>query len=343
MQNKITQIHNLLSEEGDVIESGWAKRPILRYERQKVHAGKFRIKEWDYFEIRNPHYGIVLLIYDVGYLANAQVTWIDFDSGTTEEITESVWFSGGSLNLPPGPHTGDVLFAQNGSSWEYRWDHQNHRRIFNFNFPKFRNGAGISGEIGLSQPPEMDTMVNLIPFKKKTQFVYVQKVNCMEPTGSVNVAGKIYEFSIKNNSYGLLDWSRAVFPYHCAWRWATASGRVGGVPFGFNIDYGFGTESSKSMIFYNHRGHHLDEATYSWDEKNVEGDWVFESNDSRVNLTLKPLYVERGGMNYVILKTKVLKVYGFITGEVILDDGSHITIDSADKLFGSAEAVVNYW
>lgn len=32
-----------------------------------------------------------------------------------------------------------------------------------------------------------------------------------------------------------------MFPYRVEWRWSTASGIVGSVPFGLNIDYGFFT------------------------------------------------------------------------------------------------------
>ena len=87
MQLEIKQAHDLLDDQGCLIESGWAKKLLLKYVRSKVHAGNLRIKEWDYYEIRNPDYGIVLLIYDVGYLANAQVTWLDFRNHTEEAIT----------------------------------------------------------------------------------------------------------------------------------------------------------------------------------------------------------------------------------------------------------------
>ena len=97
------------------------------------------------------------------------------------------------------------------------------------------------------------------------------------------------------------------------------------------------------MVFHNFRGHHLDEVHYSWDPTDVTKDWVFTSNDNRVQLRLKVMHVERGGMNYVILKTKLLKVYGFFTGEIVLDDGTKVQIRPEDRLFGSAEAVTNYW
>jgi hypothetical protein len=70
---------------------------------------------------------------------------------------------------------------------------------------------------------------------------------------------------------------------------------------------------------------------------------IFHDNDIRVELSLKPVCIERGGTNYVVLRTSLLKTYGFFTGRVRLDDGRWIQISESDRLFGSAEAVVNDW
>lgn len=346
MQKEITQAHDLLDHKGHLIENGWSKRLLLKYERSNVHAGKLRIKEWDYFEVLNENYGIILLYHDVGYLGVAQVTWMDFNKGKFEELQEQVWFSKGSMNLPPSADDGDIIFDRNGNHWEMRWNHTTHERVFKFNYPKFRSGAGISGEIRLKQPPEMDSMVNVVPFKKKNQFVYALKTNNMIPNGKVKIGDAEFEFSEANGSNGLLDWTRSVFPYHVEWRWASASGKVSGLPFGLNIDYGitgFGT-ASKDMIFYKYKGHHIDKVEYTWNKNDPYQDWVFRSkNDERVSLKLKPKFIHKGGMNFVVLRTTVLKAYGFYTGKVKLDDGTIVEIKEKDRLFGHAEAVVNYW
>ncbi len=343
MSMEITKPGELLTDRGELVQVGWARKLFLSYRRDRVRAGKLRIKEWDFFEIRNPDYGIVLLIFDVGYLAKIQVTWIDFRAQKFEPITENVWFSLGSMNLPPGADEGNISFSQNGAFWEHCWDKIEHKRKFKFDFPKFREGKGISGEISLYQPPEMDTMVNTIPFKRKNQFVYAQKITCMVPEGTVNVAGEEFEFSEQNNSFGLLDWSRGVFPYYGTWRWSIASGKVGGNYLGLQVGYGFSGGNKKSMIFYNHRGHHLDNVRFTYDNNYPMKEWVFESNDNRVNLTLTPFCIERSGINFIVLRTKVLKVFGFFTGELVLDDGTVIKVTEKDRFFGSAEAVVNRW
>jgi hypothetical protein len=344
MQKELTEPHALHDENGHLIEPGKAKKLIQTYERSKVKAGKLRIKEWDYYEILNEHYGITLLYHDVGYLGVALVAWTDFDKGTHEEFQSQNWFCRGKMNLPPGDQ-GDIVYDRDGDHWECL--RRGEDRIFKFNFPKFRNGAGISGEITLTQPAEMDGMVNVIPFPKKTQFVYALKLHNMIPDGKVKVGEEEYEFTDENGSNGVLDWTRAVFPYHVEWRWSAFNGKVNGKPFGLLVDYGhinFGIESNKDMVFVNFKGQYLDKIHYTWDKKDPHKDWHFKSvNDDRVNGIMKVKWVHTGGMNFVVLKTQVLKAYGFFIGTVKLDDGTLIEIKEEDRVFGHAEAVVNYW
>jgi hypothetical protein len=342
MQREITKPGDLLDTHGRLAASGWAKQPLLRYDRGRIRASALRIKEWDYYEIVNPEYGIVLLVYDIGFQGRAVVKWMDFRAGTFEEHGPTIWFPQGAMGLPPTSETGDVVFDRGDVHWECRRG-KDGLRTFEFSFPGFRGGTGLSGTLSLAQPRGQDTMVNAIPFRRATRFVYAQKINCLVPDGRVRIGGDEYRFSRDNASHGCLDWSRAVFPYRVEWRWCTASGTVGGVPFGLNIDYGFGTESSKSMIFHGNMGHHLDRVRYTFDANDPMKDWIFIDDADRVRLALKPICIERGDTNFVLLRMKLLKAYGFFTGRVRLDDGREIRIGDTDRLFGSAEAVMNRW
>lgn len=342
MQRQLTEPGDLLDARGRLAASGWATQPLLRYDRGRVRASRLRIKEWDYYEIVNPEYGIVLLAYDIGYQGRAIVKWMDFRAGTFEEHGPTFWLTRGAMGLPPSSEAGDVVIDRGGAHWECRRLGDG-LRTFAFSFPDFRGGAGLSGTMNLVQPRGQHAMVNAIPFRRATQFVYAQKITCMVPDGRVTIGGAEYRFTRENHSYGCLDWSRAVFPCRVDWRWATASGTVDGVPFGLNIDYGFGTESSKSMIFHDGVGHHLGEARYLFDHDDPMKDWAFTDDEGRVDLTLAPVCIERGGTDFVLLKMSVLKAYGFFSGRVRLDDGRWIDVRESDRLFGSAEAVANRW
>ena len=66
------------------------------------------------------------------------------------------------------------------------------------------------------------------------------------------------------DSFGVLDWGRGVWTYHNTWYWGSASGQVEGVPFGWNIGYGFGDTSaaSENMLFYGGKAHKLSQVRF---------------------------------------------------------------------------------
>ncbi|WP_457559192.1 DUF2804 domain-containing protein [Candidatus Harpocratesius sp.] len=341
MQSEITKHGPLHDNNGYLIQSGWARDLLLQYERSKVRANPLRIKEWDFYEIRNDEFGLILVIFDVGYQGTIKAQFLDFKRHETSEASESEWFTKGKLNLPPSSNSGDIRYTIKNASWECLKKDDHH--LLKFNFPDYLGGKGFSGEIKLLYPRDMESLINIIPFRSPKQFVYAQKANCMQAFGSFKVGEKQYQFSEENPSFGCLDWTRAVFPYKTSWYWASASGLWKGNLLGFNFDYGFGTESSKNMIFFNHKGHHLDEVTYQWNHSNVKDDWIFKSNNDRVKMRLHPTFIMVEDTNFLVLRMKVLKAYGYFSGDLVLDNGEILHISKEDHLFGHAEHVVNRW
>lgn len=347
MQKEITRGSDLFDDRGRLIQTGWARQLIMNYNREKMRASLLRLKEWDCYCILNPEFQLNLIVADVGYFGMAHVNWFDYKAGKNKSSEITKLFTRGNLNLPRTADHGDVEF-QKGNSW-IKFKHlpgSLSQRELTFDFPdyEFEGRKGISGRIVLTRDPKDDTMVNVIPFRNPRHFVYVQKIVCMPALGEVNLGGEIYKFEGESNdSYASLDWSRGVFPYRTEWWWSYASGKVDGKYFGFNIDYGFGTESSKNMLFYEGKGHHLDEVTYTFDKNDPMRPWRYNSNDGRVELQLDPVYSNRDDINLLFLQTGGIHAYGFITGTVILDDGTKLHIERKDRVFGSAEYCKHRW
>ncbi|NLU47338.1 MAG: DUF2804 family protein [Syntrophomonadaceae bacterium] len=69
MQNEITASIPLLDASGYITQEGWARHPYWIYDRSKIHAPWWRIKEWDYFAIlsQDKQYGLTLTMSDLGY------------------------------------------------------------------------------------------------------------------------------------------------------------------------------------------------------------------------------------------------------------------------------------
>lgn len=341
MQEKIIEQTDLLDEKGELIQSGWATKLIANYNRENIKVNPYRIKEWDYYEITNPEFSLVLLIYDIGIFGEARIDWIDFGKKSSISKSVDIWNSRGSLNLPKTSETGDLEF--NKGEYSMKFSHQDGIRILTFNFPNFDKERGFKGEIHIFQDQNMETMVNIIPFKKKKQFVYAQKINCMNVSGMVKFGDKEFVFSKENHSFACLDWSRGVLPYKTSWKWCSASCEIDGKSFGFNIDYGFGTESSKNMIFYQGKGYHLDEVKYQWDENDLNKPWKFTSNDNRVNMVLEPVYILSGNLNLILFRHTSHRAYGFFIGKIVLESGKIIQFNKNDRVFGFAEFDQYLW
>jgi hypothetical protein len=342
MQEEITTRTDILDDNGHVVRPGWARDDLFNYDRSKIKVSPLRIKEWDFWEVFNSDYRIVLNIFDIGYAGVAQFTFTDFRTKKSVNAMMLKLFTKGSVGNPKSWRYDRPLRFVRGKSWmEFTRDGDN--VILAAEFPDAMKKQGIRGRISLFVDPKTDAIVNLIPFQDPSHFVYAEKINCMPATGSFQIGTQTYEFSPANNSWGVLDWTRAVFPYKNHWKWCSASGKVDGVPFGFNLDYGFGTESSKNMLFYNNKGHHLDEISYQHDKKNLNAPLNITSTDNRVNLTLTPIYIEKAGVDLGILGMKGINTYGHFTGTVVLDDDNVIRIKETDRLFGWAEEFMQKW
>ncbi len=342
MQKEITQRKDILDADGKVINSGWARDDLFNYERNKIKSGPLRIKEWDFWEVFNADYRVVLNIFDIGLAGLAMFTFTDFQSKESVNASMGRLLSKGKTGHPPSWRYSQPFRFARGKSW-MEFSKEGNTIILKCNFPRAAKGKGISGEAKLEVHPNTEGIANLIPFEDPHQFVYAEKLCALPANGSFKIGDRAVEFSAQNNSWGVLDWTRAVFPHKNHWKWCTAAGMVNGKPFGFNLDYGFGTESSKSMLFVAGRGHHLDEISYQHDKKNLDAPLIITSNDNRVNLVLKPKFIEKQGVDIGIIAMKGLSTTGFFTGEVVLDSGEKLQIRESDKVFGWAEEYYQKW
>ncbi len=340
MQNEITKSSDLLDENGHLIQKGWARKLILDYNRENINAGWHRIKEWDYYCILHPDFGISLVIADVGYLGLCTVCWLDFKEKSFYCKDQMKLFTRGKLNLPRTSEEGDLHFSNKNIVMDFK--RGKNKRILSVNYPDFMDGAGITGEIELYQDPKMDTIVVVTPFKENPKrFYYNQKINCMPAKGKIEIGGDSYQFS-EDNCFGVLDWGRGVWTYKNQWYWGSASGLVKGKPIGWNIGYGFGDLSThtENIIFYDGKGHKFDQVTFHIDPDDYLKPWRFTSNDGRFEMDFEPIFDRTNKMNLLILKTEPHQVFGYYNGHVVLDDGTKLHVD---RLLGFAEEVFNKW
>ncbi len=342
-QHEILRSAPLLNASGDLAEPGWARSLLPVYRRSDIRVSPMRIKEWDYYLITDGHVGLALTIADNGYMGLDSVSFLDFDEGWEQTKSPMRLFPMGKTSLPESSADGASEIARGGYAMAFY--HEDGARRLSFHMDRFLDGDAIEGIVTLSAAPE-ESMVIATPFDKPGHFYYNQKINCMRAEGWITLGKRRIELT-PDRFFGVLDWGRGVWTYHNTWYWGSASGELDGVPFGWNIGYGFGNTAaaSENVLFYDGRIHKLGTVEFHIpkDEKgrnaylNV---WNFTSDDNRFYMDFTPVLDRSALTSAIIIKSDQHQVFGRFTGRVTLDDG---TVLPVRDFFGFAEKVENKW
>ena len=334
----------LLNAQGTLDDAGHAFGLVRRYDRDKIAAGKMRIKEWDYYCISSPDAVLALTIADNGYMGLDSVTLLSVPMRWQQTRSFIRLFPMGKTALPPTSESGDVRVERKKYALDFKNDGT--KRELTVRVDDFLGGKPLTAHIVLTDPPR-DSMVIATPFAGKPKaFYYNQKINCLLAEGTATFDGQTYAFT-KDNSMAVLDWGRGVWTYDNTWLWSSLSGRIDGEPFGFNLGYGFGdtSKSTENMLFYKGVAHKLEHVTFDIPQKPEGGDdfmkpWRFTDNNGRLDLTFTP-FLDRASLTSVaVVKSDQHQVFGHFDGVAHLDDGTQLTLK---HMLGFAEKVRNKW
>ena len=343
MQHEITSSIPLLDEHGNLTEPGFARQLLPVYDRKKVRGRLTRLKEWDYYYVGNDRFGVALTIADNAYMGLDSISFLSF-TGTPWEITKSAMraLPLGRTDLPASSDAG--VSASAGRHHRLTFRTERGERTLYAHMDRFRGENAIDVRLTLTDAPR-ESMVICTPFEKPGHFYYNQKINCLRASGTVTLGDDVYSFR-PDEAFGVLDWGRGVWTYHNTWYWGSASGLCGGVPFGFNIGYGFGDTSAatENMLFYGGRAHKLSAVTFHIPQSDGKDDylrpWRFSSDDGRFELDFRPVIDRAACTDFKLLGSDQHQVFGRFSGTVILDDGTRLAVSD---LFGFAEKVENKW
>lgn len=333
----------LLNENGELNEAGYHTSLVKAYDRSKVKVSKLRLKEWDYYLISNGSAALALTIADNGYMGLTSFSLLDFAQREEKTLSKMNFFPMGKIGLPATSERGDVSIERKGYFMTFRNDGKVRR--LNGRCEKFLNGETLEFSLSLTNVPR-DSMVIATPFSKnKRAFYYNQKINCLVASGEARLGNRVIVFD-DSDTLAVLDWGRGVWTYDNTWLWSSASGYVSGKRFGFNVGYGFGDTSaaSENMLFYDGVAHKLTEVTFHIPKKDGKDDflspWRFSSVDGRFEMAFEPILDRASLTDFKLLCSDQHQVFGYFTGEAMLDTGEKLKID---RLLGFAEKVRNKW
>ena len=343
MQHRIVTPGPLHDENGRLIETGYATELIKTYDRSRIAARPWRIKEWDYYAVCSDRFALALTIDHNGYMIMDSVSLLDFRANSQVTTSRINLPSFAKRSLPATSAEGNVRVA--GKDYEIAFDNDGAKRHLHGYMEHFHREDGITFDLILTDAPE-ESMVMVTPYKDHPEaFYYNQKINCMRVSGSIRYKEKEY-ICTPDDTFAVLDWGRGVWTYDNTWYWGSASGLADGIPFGFNIGYGFGDTSgaSENVLFYDGKIHKLSQVRFNIPVKDGKDDfmspWTFTSDDGRFEMDFQPVMDRSAKIDLKLICSDQHQVFGRFSGIVTLDDGRKLEIRN---LMGFAEKVRNKW
>ena len=223
--HEVTRSRALLDERGNLAEPGWSRRLVQKYDRSRIKAPKWRIKEWDYYLVMGRDFAGAFTISDDGYIGLQSVSLLGLGDKPWEH-TETVLnaFPMGKLKLPPDSSAGNTVYED--KRLQMRFTVEPGRRRITCHFERFWKDKPFDCDIELMQP-DMESMVIATPWDKAGRFYYNQKINCMRASGWMAYDGVRYTFDPATD-FGTLDWGRGVWTYDNTWYWGSGNADVGG-------------------------------------------------------------------------------------------------------------------
>lgn len=333
-QNRIMKATPLLNEKGELAEPGYCFTNLYQYDRAAIKANPLCIKEWDFYEISNERYILLIMIADVSYGGTSSVILHDMETGEqfAASTTSLLTFGKYGVTDKSGTECGTV---------------SKHKKNYNLDIVtadgyKTITFRGKSGKEDYSVDIRMDMLENhesltfAVPLKKNNpkKFYLDQKINCMPVTGTVKIGGREISFS-PDDTFAILDWGRGAWPYHSTWYWCNGSTKLdSGDIFGFELGWGWDeTACTENTIFINGKAEKLGKISLESKLPNrlnkkawLETEWALKSDDGRLNLTMTPTYDNYTNSRVIFIGNWCHQVFGKFNGTVKLENGETIQI-----------------
>lgn len=338
-QNEILEKIPLLDEQGRILHPGFSRKMNYIYNRDQVRAHPFALKEWDFYQISCGEGWILqMTIGHVSYAGNFSAALFNIYTGVKKGFSRMSPFPLKKIPMTRNPELPSAIGVQD-RDYRILFQTGEHSRLLTLRAEDSELGL-IDIRVHLENDPDNEKMVIATPFDKPNQFYLNYKENYYRASGRI-----IFDdlsVTLKHDANALLDWGRGVWPFHQEWYWGNGACLVDGVPFGFNIGWGFGDLScaTENIFFYNRIGIKLDTVTLTKDEKDWRKPWHFKSSDGAFDFHMKPVFDNDTRTELAFVKNRCHQVFGILNGTATLPDGRVIHVKDMTAF---CEHAVNRW
>ena len=322
---------DLLSREGELVESGYAFAPVKRYVPGAVKR-KSRVRERDCYYFGDDKHAVTLTVSRSAHASVATVAVLDFVHLTKAVRRKVAPKSSAQMDSADNDN---VSFEHGGICIAF--DIEDGRRKLRCECKDIADKKDFECEITLD-PYEDDCITTTAAFDKY-EFFYGTRMTCFKGVGWYSLGGERVEFS--REARGELAWSRGVYPRKCVCYSAGLSTETDGKALGLSLSKIIAdADVDENALFYAGKGSKLGKAkfeiAFTLGEPDYLKPWKITDDDGRVGLMFYPM-IEAYESTHIGLNATRHKVFGKYYGKVTLDDGT--IVDIADTA-GYAEHMI---
>lgn len=346
-EHEIKEKVPLLEYNGTLKEQGWARHPYFTYDRNRIKAGKLRIKEWDYYAVLNQegNYALCLTFSDLGFASLYAIAFIDYSTGKAVQQDFIKPLTLHRTGLAASSLSESYLSCANEDKFTFTLITKPGKVLITLSAPAMLlpdGRRGILAELELERPLSKESINIATSWKENRKAFYLnEKVAGMKASGFVSIAGE-KRYLEKDRATGILDWGRGRWTRKNRWYWASASGfdRTGET-IALNLGYGFTDRSpaSENAFFLGDRLHKIGECSFDMPSDLMEA-WHMADKEGRLDLTFTPAAPRCSRTDLKLIVSDQKQIFGYFDGRVMLEDGSYYEIE---HLMGFAEDVYNCW
>ena len=332
MQTRITETTDLLDRKGHVLAPGYATEMMWRYDKSRVRARPFAVKEWDFYQVQLGEWVLQFTLGHVSYAHNAAVTLLRPKDGRRESFSVMR-----PLALPRMGASPDVMRTVSASGKD--WCMEAEDTGDTVRLTAATDDGRVDVQLTLRRAAGDDKMVICTPFEKPNQFYLNSKEHFPFVTGYAKIGDIRAE--AQEGDTALLDWGRGVWPFRQDWYWGCGSVHQGERRIGFNIGWGFGdlSHATENMFFIDGRHVKLGRIITDMDEKALDRPWRFRDEDGLLDMAMQPVYDNFTTTKLLWVDNSCHQVYGTFSGTIRTEEG----VVAFDGLEAFVEHARNQW
>ena len=334
MNHEIKNKIKLLNSSGQLTKAGYTTHMHFDYNRECAKLGPMPLKEWNFYQFQYKNYVLQMTLGHLSYIGQMAVTLMDIASG--KKWTYSTMKPLFVPELDLNPETPSVCQYKNDEC-RLQFTVKKDKRILALKGHS-KDYPTIEVKLVVENDPSNEKMVIATPFHNPRQFYLNYKENYYKATGYARFGDTYVELK---DATGLLDWGRGVWPYKHEWYWGNLTSHIDGIPFGFNIGWGFGDTShaTENMYFYDKKAYKVGELIGEWNDNDLMAVKHFRSKDGKLEFTFTPFWDNYTFNEFVVVDTHCHQIFGRFSGTIETEDG----IKEFKDVVAFIEHAVNRW